>query len=224
MEQARKKNALISLIISYAGCISGLLGVNALFHHVIMKLPLATRMVLSIATYWLIALVPMIVMFVSKDRLLDYGFKKDKMGVQLAIGAGLGIAMSLILTLIPHLVGFGRFVDNGKRYAYLWQFIYEFVYCILAVGAVEEFVFRGLIYTKARQIIQKDWFAVVISSVTFGLFHILSGSVVQMILTGLIGALFCLFRLKIKRCSTLSIIIAHGVYDALITVWVSLLL
>ena len=223
MEQANNRNALISLIISYAGCIAGLLGVNALNHYVIMKLPLATKMVSLIAAYWLIALVPMIVMFVSKDRLHDYGFEKDKIGIQLAIGAVLGIAMSLILTLIPHLVGFGNYVGSG-RYEYLWKFIYEFVYCILAVGAVEEFVFRGLIYTKAKQIIQKDWFAVVISSVTFGLFHILRGSVVQMILTGLIGALFCLFRLKIKRCSTLSIIIAHGVYDALITVWASLLL
>lgn len=223
MEQANNRNALISLIISYAGCIAGLLGVNALNHYVIMKLPLATKMVSLIAAYWLIALVPMIVMFVSKDRLHDYGFEKDKIGIQLAIGAVLGIAMSLILTLIPHLVGFGNYVGSG-RYEYLWKFIYEFVYCILAVGAVEEFVFRGLIYTKAKQIIQKDWFAVVISSVTFGLFHILRESVVQMILTGLIGALFCLFRLKIKRCSTLSIIIAHGVYDALITVWASLLL
>ena len=224
MEQAYNRNAFISLIISYAGCIAGLLGVNALNHYVIMKLPLATRMVSLITEYWLIAFVPMIVMFVSKDRLHDYGFEKDKIGIQLAIGAVLGIAMSLILTLIPHLVGFGNYVDGGKRYEYLWKFIYEFVYCIFAVGAVEEFVFRGLIYTKAKQIIQKDWFAVVISSVTFGLFHILSGSVVQMILTGLLGALFCLFRLKIKRCSTLSIIIAHGVYDALITVWTSLLL
>lgn len=224
MEQANNRNALISLLISYAGCIAGLLGVNALIHYVIMKLPLATRMVSVIATYWLIALVPMIVMFVSKDRLLDYGFEKDKMGVQLAIGAVLGIAMSLILTLIPHLVGFGSYVDSGKRYEYLWKFIFEFVYCILAVGAVEEFVFRGFIYTKAKQIVQKDWFAVVISSVMFGLFHILSGNFVQMILTGLLGDLFCLFRLKIKRCSTLSLIIAHGVYDALITVWASLLL
>jgi len=91
-------------------------------------------------------------------------------------------------------------------------------------GAVEEFVFRGLIYTKAKQIIQKDWFAAVISSVLFGIFHILRGDAVQMIMTVLMGALFCLFRLKIKRCSTLSLIIAHGVYDALITVWVSLLL
>ena len=164
MEKANKRNALISLIISYVGCIAGLLGVNALMRMVIVELPLASRMVSLIIANWLIALVPMIVMFVSKERLRDYGFEKNKIGVQLAIGAALGIAMSLILTLIPHLVGFGSYVDSGKRYDYLWKFIYEFVYCILAVGAVEEFVFRGLIYTKAKQIIQKDWFAVVIKT------------------------------------------------------------
>ena len=224
MEQANKRNALISLIIAIAGAIAGLFGVTAFNQYVLMNLPLAARMVSAIVTYWLIAIIPIIIMFVSKDRLLDYGFEKDKIGIQLAIGVGLGIVMSVILTLIPHIAGFGGYVDSGKRYEYLWQFIYEFVYCILAVGAVEDFVFRGLIYTKAKQIIQKDWFAAVISSVLFGFFHILRGNAVQMIMTVLMGALFCLFRVRIKRCSTLSLIIAHGVYDALITVWASLLL
>ena len=173
MEQANKRNALISLIISIAGAIAGLFGVTAFNQFVLMNLPLAARLVSVIVTYWLIAIIPIIIMFVSKDRLLDYGFEKDKIGIQLAIGVGLGIVMSVILTLIPHIAGFGGYVDSGKRYEYLWQFIYEFVYCILAVGAVEEFVFRGLIYTKAKQIIQKDWFAAVISSVLFGFFTFL---------------------------------------------------
>ena len=43
-------------------------------------------------------------------------------------------------------------------------------------------------------------------------------------MTAGIGALFCLCRIKIKNCSTLSLVIAHGVYDAMITVWANVLL
>ena len=129
--------------------------------------------------------------------------------------------MSLVLTLVPHLTGGGAYVDSGKRYTYLWQFAYEFLYCIAAVGIVEEFIFRGFIYNK---ISGNDIAAVIGSSVLFGLFHILGGNIVQMIITAFIGAFFCLCRLKIKNCSLLSLIIAHGIYDALITVWASVLL
>ena len=70
----------------------------------------------------------------------------------------------------------------------------------------------------------KEFLAVILSSVLFGLFHISGGSIIQILITGLLGALWCIFRLKIKNCSTLSLIIMHGVYDGLITVMASLLL
>ena len=106
----------------------------------------------------------------------------------------------------------------------LWQFVYEFFYCIFAVGFVEEFVFRGFIYEKINRISQKDMIAIIGSSVLFGVFHLFSGNLIQMLMTTCIGVFFCFCRLKVKNCSTLSLIIAHGVYDALITVWASALL
>ena len=96
------------------------------------------------------------------------------------MGVLVGIAMSFILTLIPHLAGFGEFVDSGKRYKYLWQFIYEFFYCIFAIAFVEEFVFRGFLYEKIKRIGQKDMIAIIGSSVLFGIFHLFSGNIVQM--------------------------------------------
>lgn len=174
--------------------------------------------------YWLIALIPIIVMFVNKDKLVEYGFSKDKIKFQIIVGFLIGIAMSVILTLLPHLFGLGEYVDSGKRYQYLWQFIYEFFYCIFAVGFVEEFVFRGFVYKKIKNISQKDIIAIIASSVLFGMFHLFSGNIIQMLMTACIGAFFCFCRLNVKNCSTLSLIIAHGVYDALITVLASTLL
>lgn len=49
----------------------------------------------------------------------------------------------------------------------------------------------------------------------------IGGNIVQIISTGILGAIFCICRVKIKNCTLLSVIIAHGVYDALITVWLN---
>ena len=89
---------------------------------------------------------------------------------------------------------------------------------------VEEFVFRGFIFEKIKCVAGKDIIAVIISSVFFGVFHFFGGNLVQMVMTACIGAFFCFCRVKIKNCSTLSLIIGHGVYDALITVFASALL
>ena len=219
-----KKREWISLIVGLLGAVSGLYGVVAFNQFVLISLPLALRMAITPIVYWLIALVPIIVMLLNKDNLLDYGFCKSKIVLQIIVGVLIGIAMSVVLTLIPHLFGYGGSVDSGKRYKYLWQFIYEFFYCIFAVGFVEEFVFRGFIYEKVKCISQKNIIAVICSSVFFGVFHLFSGNIVQMVLTACMGAFFCFCRSKIKNCSTLSLMIGHGVYDALITVWASILL
>ena len=219
-----KKKEIISLIIGFVGSVAGLYGVVSFNRFVLMSLPIVIRMVCMILTYWLIALIPAIVMIVNKDKLTDYGFSKEKIGMQIIVGILIGTVMSVLLTLIPHLIGFGEFVDSGKRYKYLWQFIYEFFYCIFAIGLVEEFVFRGFIFEKIKRVAGKDIIAVIISSVFFWVFHFFGGNLVQMVMTACIGAFFCFCRLKIKNCSTLSLLIGHGVYDALITVFASALL
>lgn len=219
-----KKKEWICLTVGFIGAMLGLCGHVALNQFVIMSLPLGLRMICGILSYWLIALIPIIVMFINKDKFADYGFDKNKIVFQIFVGILIGIAMSFIFTLVPHLFGVGTYVDNGKRYQYLWQFIYEFFYCILAVGFVEEFVFRGFFYEKINSISQKDMIAIAGSSILFGAFHIFSGNIVQMIMTMFLGVLFCFCKLKIRNCSILSLIIAHGIYDALITVWASILL
>lgn len=219
---SRKKN-IITLIIGFAGIMAGLVG-TMFANRGIMVLPIGARMVLLIAAYWLIGVVPLVLAIVNREKPVDFGFSWEKPFLQILIGIGLGAAMSVVLTLVPHLAGFGNYVDNGNRYGFAWQFCWEFLYCTAGVGLVEEFAFRGFIYTRFKNIFGKDFLAVIFSSVLFGLFHIMGGSIVQMIITGLIGALLCFFRLKIRNCTTLSIIIAHGVYDALITLFASLLL
>ncbi len=220
---SRKKN-IISLVIGIVGVCIGMAALLLFNKYALMSFPIGARMPLMIITYYLPAIAPIILAIVNKEKLTDFGFRKEKIGLQILIGLGLGIGMSLVFTLVPHLLGLGEYVDNGMRYKYLWQFIFEFTYLTVGVGAVEEFIFRGFFYTRFKNIFGKEFLAIIFSSVLFGLFHISGGSIVQIILTGLLGALFCFFRLKIKHCSTLSLIIMHGVYDGFISLMASLLL
>ena len=225
MKKESLKKEWLGLIIGFLGIMAGCFLVRLFNQYVLMLIPLVPRMITMIVSYWLVALAAIILYFIHKDKLTDYGFSKDNIFAQIFIGIGLGLGMSLILTLLPHLFGFSGFVDNGYRYKYVWQFIFEFAYCIAAVGAAEEFGFRGFIYARLKKITNgKEFITVIVSSVLFGLFHVFSGNVFQIFMTTLIGILFCFLRLKIKKCSTLSLIICHGVYDAMITVWASLLL
>ena len=213
------KKEWISLAIVFSGSILGLLGVLAFNKYILMSLPLIVRMVAMIAAYYLICVIPIIVMKKSGNKFSDYGFTKEKAALQVVTGIGLGLALSLIFTLLPHLIGMGEWVNNGKHYQHLWQFAYDFLYYIAAVACVEEFVFRGILYKKLNRVTKNQIAAVAISSVLFGLFHLLGGNIIQVVTTAILGIILCAFRLKIKNCSTLSLIIAHGVYDAMITVW-----
>ncbi len=219
-----RKKEWICLLSGFFGALLGLLGVLFFNRYILMSLPLGPRMVSMIVVYWLIALIPIIVALVYQNKPADYGFTVDKIGLQIVTGILIGVVMSLVLTLIPHLFGAGAYVDNGKRYRFLWKFAFDFCYYIFAIGFVEEFVFRGFLYVQIKRISQKDVTAIVGSSVLFGVFHLFGGNIIQMVMTACIGILFCFCRVKIKNCSILSLIIAHGIYDALITVWASLLL
>lgn len=216
-----RKKLMIQITVAIIGVVAGLLAIHAFNCYVLMSLPLIWRIILTIVTYFPIGLVPFFIIVYNKENWSDYGFSIRKLGRQILIGLVVGICMSFVLTVIPHLAGKSEWVDNQHHYQYLWQFLYDFFYCIFAVALVEEFVFCGFFYKKLETLFDSSTGAIIGSSVLFGLFHFLSGNIVQILLTGVIGAVFCIFRVKIKNCTLLSVILAHGVYDALITVWLN---
>ena len=215
----RRENDLISLIMGFLGSMVGLCMLSIFLNPLTKDMPLALRATLLFILYWAIAVIPIILIRQDKMSAADLGFKKEKLPKQILLGIGLGIGTSLVLTGIPVLAGFGEYVNNGKDYTEPWQFIYDFAYCILAVGAAEELVFRGFIFSKLKNLFGKEIYAVIVSSLLFGLFHIFTGNIIQMLITAVIGFIFCLYRTKIKDCTLLSLILCHGIYDAMITVW-----
>lgn len=220
----KKKNLWLEIVIGISWSVLTLWGVICFNRYILMNISLLSRMILSIVLYLCMAIGPLLVMILVGDTLADYLFSREKIGKQILIGIGIGIVMSLILTLPLFLTGHGEWSGNGKYYEFLWQFMYEIIYCVVAVAFTEEFVFRGFLYQKLYAIFDSQLVAILISSVAFGLFHIFGGSLVQVFMTGLIGLALCLVRCKVKHCTTLSLIIGHGLYDFLITVWVNVFL
>lgn len=216
-----RKRIIIQIVITMIGVIAGVLGVNVFQKYVLMNIHIVWRMILMILVYLIIAVVPVCIMAFTKEKLSDYGFQKEKIGYQVLIGIAIALCMSFIFTVIPHLAGKSDWVNNQHQYTYVWQFVYDFVYYIIAVALVEEFVFRGFLYKKIATLFGSNLYAILGSSILFGLFHFLSGSITQLILTGITGLILCICKVKVKNCTLLSLIIAHGVYDALITVWLN---
>lgn len=213
-----RKKDVSSLLWGLVGAGVGFFGLLCFNSYLLMSLPLGMRMMTMIPAYWLIGIAPACVAVRRKIRLSDMGFSRENLGRQIFTGLLIALAMSAVLTLLPHLLGFGQYFSSGKNYIYAWQFAYELAYCLLAVGLTEEFVFRGFVYERLAKICGSERAAIVWSSVLFGFFHLAGGSIVQVLMTGFIGAVLCLCRKHIKGCTTLSLIIAHGVYDWLICI------
>lgn len=224
METFKSKADLtvVQLFIAICGIFFAVFGLWMFNQHLLGSFSLPLRMILMIVAQWWLFLVPGILMIVNKENLGDIGFSKEKIMLQIGIGVLLAFAMSLILTVLPIMLGFKEMVGN-ITYTQTWKFVYQFIYAILGVALAEELIFRGYLFNKLLRIKNAKWFAIIISSLLFGLFHIFNGNIIQIFMTAFLGFLFCIFREKIKGCTLLSLIIAHGVYDAMIILWVSIL-
>ena len=96
---------------------------------------------------------------------------------------------------------------------------YDFLFYMLIIGPVEEFVFREYLQDAFMNFFEKNkWLAVVIASFLFGLWHIINGSIIQVIFTFGIGLVFGFAKYKIKDCGYMGVVFTHGLYDFLNTV------
>ena len=211
------------LCIGTAGAFGAVWLLTMVIIPLIIPQKMLLRMFLLFIAYWLIAAVPLIVMRVQKDRFGDYGFTKEKLPQQIITGIVLGTVFAVILVLPPYSLGFGALWDNGYRFGRdVWKYGYQLIYDTAAIAAVEELVFRGFCMKKIERMTGNAWVGAAVSSIVFGLFHFSTGSIVQILMTTAIGAGWAVCKLKIRHCTLLSLIIAHGLYDFIIAAAASL--
>ena len=138
-----------------------------------------------------------------------------------------GLAVLSFLTLsfavIPILCG--QSIIGGHLEPSAGTIIYNAVFCIIFVGPVEELIFRGYVQDLLVDILPKQrWLGAVIAAALFGLWHIINGSLVQVLLTFVIGLVFGLSKYLIKNCTLISVSLGHGLYDFMNIIWRILLI
>lgn len=218
-----KNKKLIEIIVAVIGVFLMEYGLICFNQYVLMSLPLAARMILMIIMYWIIALVPIIFCVKNKEKLSDIGFRKEKILKQVLIGTGIACVMSIFFTLIPMFIFGKENTYSSSKFKYIWQYVYQFIYLVAGVALTEEFVFRGYLLKNMKDICKNSIVPIITTSLLFGLFHIFNGNIVQVVMTSFIGLIFVICREKIKDCSLLSLVIAHGIYDWLIVLFTAII-
>jgi membrane protease YdiL (CAAX protease family) len=122
------------------------------------------------------------------------------------------IILLIIIVIIPSF-----FTDIHNIVGTNNRLIVPMLMDILIVGTIEEFIFRGYIFKIISELSNK-WVGAILSSVLFGAWHLINGNIIQAILTTLIGLIFVLSLIVNKKANLLSVMVAHGFYDALLAV------
>ena len=137
---------------------------------------------------------------------------KNRLWLQILIGVALAVVLCFLMGIVPILCGtsiIGSHTDASAGFL-----IISAVQDILFVGVCEEIVFRGYVQNQFEIWLKKcKWLAPLFAAVLFGLWHIINGSLIQVLFTTLIGCVWGYSKFFIKDCSLLSVIIAHGLYD-----------
>ena len=181
------------VLMSAGDMLSGLVGVEK-------SLTLPIALLMSIVLF----------LFLYKKRLLkDYGFGRPTK------------AHGTMLFYIPLLLMLGTNLIYGVTLNYSVIETVLYILTMLAVGFLEEVIFRGLLFEAMRKDSLKA--AVVVSSVTFGIGHIInlingSGAellpnLLQVVYATAAGFMFVMIYLR--SGSIFPCIIAHGVFNAL---------
>lgn len=137
---------------------------------------------------------------------------KNKLWLQILIGLGIAAALCFVIGIIPILCGTSFIGSHSDMSA--GGIIFAAIQDIIFVGVGEEIVFRGYVQNQFTVWLKKcKWLAPFIAAALFGLWHLINGSIIQVLFTTLIGCVFGYAKYFIKDCSLLSVIIAHGFYD-----------
>lgn len=151
-------------------------------------------------------------------KLTDMKFENDlKNKRQYLIGAAIALLLSLAIAVIPALCGISLI---GNHVDFSWvALMYDFLFYLLVIGPIEEFVFRVYLQDTFVSFFEKNkWLGVVIASFLFGLWHIINGSMLQVLFTFGIGLVFGFAKYKIKDCGYTGVAFGHGLYDFLNTI------
>lgn len=120
--------------------------------------------------------------------------------------------LSLTVAVLPALFG-TSLIGQHSDFPPL-DIAYYALFYIVFVGPVEELIFRGYVQELFVEILPKNkWLGAVIAAAVFGLWHLVNGSIFQVLFAFLIGSVFGLTKYFFKNCTLISEALGHGLYD-----------
>lgn len=204
---ADSKKSIIIFILTIALIIS----LTFVMRAVMLANSYAARICLTmllIVAYTAVAVVAMFLTGQAKTLLPT----KNKLWLQILIGIGIAAILCFFMGILPILCGTSLIGSHSDMSA--GRIVLAAVQDILFVGVGEEIVFRGYIQNQFTVWLKKcKWLSPLIAAAMFGLWHLINGSLIQVLFTTAIGCVFGYAKYFIKDCSLLSVIIAHGLYD-----------
>lgn len=208
---ADSKRSIIIFIISIA-IIIGLTFVMWAINLVSVFALRISFVLLLIVTYTVVAVIAM--KLTGQEKLLLP--TKRRLWLQILIGLGIAAVLCLVIGIIPILCGqslIGSHTDMP-----IGKLIIVAIEDIIFVGIGEEIVFRGYIQNQFEIWLKKcKWLSPLIAAVFFGLWHIINGSLIQVLFATAIGCVLGYSKYFIKDCTLLSVVVAHGFYDFSLT-------
>ena len=213
-EDYMKKKLIIEIIIAYPLVVLATVAYHFLLMPALSSRPL--KMTVMCLFYAVIVGIPFLLMKASKAP-VDFGFRRENILRQIITGIGLFAAMSVVFIGLPLLIGFNKTDVLNFKAGSIGILIFFLLFDVLFVGMGEEIIFRGYFLNRFQTLTSSKVWAVVLSSVLFGLWHYPAGqNPMQVLMTAVLGAIYATVRLKMKGCTTLSVGIAHGLNDAFI--------
>ena len=120
-----------------------------------------------------------------------------------------------ILAVYDNIRGYG---NPGDGFDNVEQVVKIVVRQFFFTAPTEEFIYRVGIQEELERLLEKYKFiAPLVSSVLFGLYHIICGTWTQVLIAIVTGLVFGYAKAYIKKCTYLTVVIAHGVYNCLVT-------
>ena len=124
----------------------------------------------------------------------------------------LAVGSNIITYLLSHFFHFSN--DSAKLNAMLIIFKenkWLLYFTVITAGITEELLFRGYLMPRIEQLTKSSFWAIIISSLLFGLSHWGFGTVMQVIGPVFIGIIFAIFYYKYRNLKTLMIF--HALWD-----------
>ncbi|NBK18075.1 CPBP family intramembrane glutamic endopeptidase [Anaerotruncus sp. 1XD42-93] len=158
---------------------------------------------------------------VERRSMAAFDYEDRYLGRQILWGILLGIALFLVLGLVPILLRtttilFNPFTPESVK----GQLLYEFVYNFFFVAQVEEKVFRGYYLARVEEATGSKFIAVLGSTILFVIPHMIARGIgTYLVSTSVMGLVLALTRLRLKTYSMLTVVLAHGLYNFILNIF-----